>query len=611
MSSQTQFSQSDLVFRFVGGKNDGRLVPVATSKCMLGKDQNQNAKCAIYRSEKGTTVESMASDVLMNGRSFGVNWLTAGDRITVGASVLEIVQVGNCEGVVEEQVLPVDVVVSSNETSLSLDAGDGGFLSPIDSLAKEIEDQLALKDGDPSSPEASGPETEDAAERQPKFDLETSGEQPDGTGDGNISVWDLPESFSTLAKPSETSSSETPSSETPVESKTADAEPIVPAKGVTPEMEALSKRLFGAGDETAVEKSESAAEFAIETTATSLSNQLNSLMGNALKPDVDRADSSADLASSGSVPGEDDLESLVGSESLLAKYGLTDSTTGDETAPDAQGETKAPNETASASSESVADLLARMQMNTGDDDANIEAGAEAEKQDTSTIVESTSQRDAPVAVAENGDSVQDYMTGLLERLRGGVEGPAQKPENKPEPKAKKVETPVEEPVVDETPVALLTPDEFKPKARAPENAENLDAMRELANEQVRKAIFVSQMKRRKAVTLTFFCIALGGLMLAGYSILTAKGLDVSFFVGLACVAIGIGTGYKCLSTHLGWDLPSVKTKTMPVRPPGSEKRVDGDRRDGVDRREHGARSSAVEQGADTSPEVALDVEGSP
>ena len=551
MSTQAQFSQTDLVLRFVGGKRDGSLVPVSTSKCLLGKDKTHEAKCAIYRSSRGTTVKSLVSGVTVNGDEIDISWLREGDRLKVGKSVLQVQQIGFCEGRLEEQELPeqsaspnlprLNQSEGSNATSIAKPSlEEEKILSPLTAVSSNVDTNSAADPNIKTLPSQAGTPVAD----QVSF-AGATGVEPSAPNFPSVS---------------------------PVAPTTQDLseDAIRDRVATTAEtIESLTNRLF---DPSKNEPTTS------EATANALSDQLNALLGDAK---VQSASSPVDTVreltpnSTPAIPmpsteANPESSSAIPEGSLLSQF---------KAEPEPQPE---PEEKEPFQQESVADILARMQEQ-GDIDTSFE---EANSPEVEPVVESptpmTPVAPTPTASATptptpppvvapaggNGEdgSVQDYMNSLFQRLRGGDSPDPIQPtsvENTNVTTAAASEAAVTEMQVRaEAEDAPLTADEFKPKTMAPERVVNMDAMRELANAQARNAILLSQSKRRKAITLTCLGIVAFGLGMAGYTFATADGIDVPFMIGASCVMISCAAAYRCASAFLGWDLETVEHRTF-------------------------------------------------
>jgi outer membrane murein-binding lipoprotein Lpp len=148
--------------------------------------------------------------------------------------------------------------------------------------------------------------------------------------------------------------------------------------------------------------------------------------------------------------------------------------------------------------------------------------------------------------AESGedDSIESYMAALLARSRGEAAPPSlivpQKKyaqQSEPEPRVF-AEVKAVEPKKEAQPT--LKAEEYRPRSQAPEQANKLAAMRELANESARSAIDVSIKKRWRTKSITSLAIGIGGFVASGTAFYTAPEiLSLSSFLGaVACVAGG-------------------------------------------------------------------------
>jgi hypothetical protein len=129
--------------------------------------------------------------------------------------------------------------------------------------------------------------------------------------------------------------------------------------------------------------------------------------------------------------------------------------------------------------------------------------------------------------------VQEYMNRLLNR--SGSDKPA--PISIPSQTTKGLAEPA---TTSATAVPALTPEEYVPKAVAPEKHTNLNALREVANHQARSAIETSAKQEHKALTLTYLALTVAAL---GFGILffsmSAETFDLSMFAGLGAFGTAI------------------------------------------------------------------------
>ena len=178
--------------------------------------------------------------------------------------------------------------------------------------------------------------------------------------------------------------------------------------------------------------------------------------------------------------------------------------------------------------ESVADVLARMQSGGSLDDFSMdEAPAEPEAQSETVSlppVEDSISQPASAEVTEvphdeEDGSVEDYMSQLLNRMRGEAEPTTGKVVTEKQDEA--VEKIVAEEAVMEVKVAepkiasteTLTKEEFIPKQK-PVRMQSLDSLREIANSSAREAFRDSIARERTVSTQTKLKIALISLAFA-------------------------------------------------------------------------------------------------
>jgi hypothetical protein len=222
-----------------------------------------------------------------------------------------------------------------------------------------------------------------------------------------------------------------------------------------------------------------------------------------------------------------DVVSAVNEEDEPSCVELTDAT-------DESIEAMDENETL-PKNESVADLLARMK------EEGQWSGIPGEDNVEPAPIQPVDEVAIPAPVAAGGEDadVEDYMSQLLSRMRGGEE---------PKPSLKAA-TPKQQPKQEKKPIAapidLLKPEEFVPKQRA-EKLESLSAMRELANSTARTAVESSQKSVRQETAYVQLGIAVAALIMSGYYFgVQSKALfDTGFFVGIFCIGVTGFLGYR-------------------------------------------------------------------
>ena len=91
MTTNMDFTSSDLVFRLVDGSETGTFFPVKTKKCLLGNDLSKtdenNPQCAVIRGPKGTAIHSFGTSIVVNGEPVKTQWLQDGDQIQLGPAL--------------------------------------------------------------------------------------------------------------------------------------------------------------------------------------------------------------------------------------------------------------------------------------------------------------------------------------------------------------------------------------------------------------------------------------------------------------------------------------------------------------------------------------------
>ena len=196
----------------------------------------------------------------------------------------------------------------------------------------------------------------------------------------------------------------------------------------------------------------------------------------------------------------------------------------------------------------VADLLARMKAE-GKWDGVPEGDEEPQ------AIEPVSQPEpiieTPVSSgAEETDDVQDYMSQLLNRMRGDSPekpaAPVASPSSKSEPAPESDEDDEEATFV--PPANPLKAEEFKPMRKAQKIA-SLGAMRELANSTARNNVKKSEDKNRKELGYLQLGIAVCSFFMAVFYFLVQSEaiMDTGFIVGLVCVVISGFLGYRYYS----------------------------------------------------------------
>ena len=220
---------------------------------------------------------------------------------------------------------------------------------------------------------------------------------------------------------------------------------------------------------------------------------------------------------------------------------------------------------ATQKAESVADVLARMQNAGSLSSFNLDATEEepvAAPIEPAPSIAVTEPKVAAVAdEAQASDSasgdednaVEDYMSQLLNRMRGGDdEEPAKKSEAVAPPKPQKTEktetasasTPA---FVPEPELEKLTKAEFVPRQKAV-RMQSLDSLREIANHSSRLAIQDHLANQRKVSTqtkfqLTIISLVFGVICFAMSCLFSPKVIVGGMLFGLAFLVMGVVMGY--------------------------------------------------------------------
>ena len=163
--------------------------------------------------------------------------------------------------------------------------------------------------------------------------------------------------------------------------------------------------------------------------------------------------------------------------------------------------------------------------------------------------------------AEEEDSIEVYMQKLLQRVKGGQDtssavAPAIQAESKMAPRSRSEflnrgnrEAPTIAPSEDTSPpkTSMMTADEFVPRQQVPEKKNELDALRELANSNARRAITKSDSKRMNTAILLKIAITAFALA-AALTLFFFNGLQINPpFAGMvAAMIVAVLWGIDCL-----------------------------------------------------------------
>ena len=219
---------------------------------------------------------------------------------------------------------------------------------------------------------------------------------------------------------------------------------------------------------------------------------------------------------------------------------------------------------ATQKAESVADVLARMQNAGSLSSFNLDATEEepvaepaqpepylsVTEPHVETVTDEPEASESPSGDEDN--AVEDYMSQLLNRMRGGDEEPAKKSEVVAQPKPQKTEP--KETVSASTAafapapeLEKLTKEEFVPRQKAV-RMQSLDSLREIANHSSRLAIQDHLANQRKVSTqtklhLTIISLIFGVICFAMSCLFSPKIIVGGMLFGLAFLVMGVVMGY--------------------------------------------------------------------
>ena len=242
-------------------------------------------------------------------------------------------------------------------------------------------------------------------------------------------------------------------------------------------------------------------------------------------------------------PEPDEASDRVGAEQpvstadVLAKLGQSVSWSDDD---EAQDELGAP----ATAATSYAD---RLDAEPGQrPEASSLAGSYATSTQSPATLLGTAADSGPAASDED-ESIEDYMTRLLNRARGGDapnEDTPDEPAVAPGPIAECKDVTASPAVVPEEPAATIEMKDYKPTRQAPEAAAKLDAMRELANETRRTAI-ASHAKRNWSSVMKL------KLMVSIFAAIAVSASFIFFWGNPVALTCGVVAGLAVLG-YWGW-----------------------------------------------------------
>jgi hypothetical protein len=155
---------------------------------------------------------------------------------------------------------------------------------------------------------------------------------------------------------------------------------------------------------------------------------------------------------------------------------------------------------------------------------------------------------------EEDDSINAYMENLMKRMRGGADdapggenGFTPVPSWRPPEKAQE-EVPEE---TSEQPTSFADPSDYRPANTAPEKADSLAAMREIANSTTRTAIHNHTFSRAGQLANGKLLIALVGVVCGAVLLFTSQGQDLKFLAGAVGLLVAVFWGLQAVRLKRG------------------------------------------------------------
>ena len=537
-----QFTENDLVLRVIEGNEAGRLYSVSTEKCLIGLSEGQSQPhLAIFRGPHGTAIQGVGGNIVINGETTESQWLNDGDQIEFANTRLEVIQLG--------QLVSTVVEASSTEASSTegnLEPGDiDAFSSRMETLSQRLNNLTCSIDSNAT-----------ISEQELTSALNQEGEEPfinrgEPTEDETLDSFHEPEADSLPGSFAEAEQSnpqyeveetiETYSESDDLASRLENAMNISAFENEVPQTDVVEV-------EPAVETFASTGQAGLEESEEETFVGLEDVLADAEKPVQDE-------------PVETEPEATLGSQAPgVVKNRLRDAFAQHQKEISSEQPATEKDPVMPVNNESVADVLARMQSEgqleyemPSEDDAStststLEPLPEPQSYEPPASPTPQPQPSVPAAATDDEEdgSVEDYMNRLLGRMRGGEGSETPKATKKPEKTDNEPSQTFEapEPKVEVEPVKLLSPEEFKPSMSAPEKTRNLNAMRELANQNNRAALQKANKQRATAVAVTNFSIMGLGFALAIYLLMFSSGFTSSFFLmGAVTMGLSLGLGY--------------------------------------------------------------------
>ena len=573
MTTNTNYTSSDLVFRLVDGAQPGTLFPISTQKCLLGQSYDEsgeeNGHCAILRGPNGASIKSFGTEVVVNGQPIESQWLSEGDQIEIGAAKLEVVQLGNYvvperEKVVEAQPQPETApevtvpqqhsceltrdVTQAAETSAAASCQLQPTAQPacdqLDEL-NETMDQISADVSSWSASENSEPDElhQTAALTDPAplaRELDLGRSEPKDSAATTESI------FSPLNPPQLLDQSESIGHASAPQKSFQSAEKFAEPEGFAEDLRL--ERAFASFHQPTTKAEQNVIEECSDCPDEGASHCESPVA-------VAEPESASDEQARRSVQNQKRVDAELAAEARLREVfskHLHDHA--DEIVYNPEEDKTLESEP--VENETVSQLLARMQeqgqlhgYRAEDDNNEVQNRASAELIADAQPNDSLQQSGGQAAKMHEDDadaSVQDYMNRLLGRM-GPQVAPAAK-SAAPKVIADEPQNSARSDTAES--VDLLTPSEYKPSKRPPEANKNLDAMRELANQSNRVAIEKSQSRQAKAYALTNFGLMALGLALGSYLVYNATGTtDSMMWTGGVVLGISLflgGAGVRAL-----------------------------------------------------------------
>ncbi len=182
------------------------------------------------------------------------------------------------------------------------------------------------------------------------------------------------------------------------------------------------------------------------------------------------------------------------------------------------------------------------------------------------------QREAGAGSEAGESDVADYMQQLLGRLRGGSQQPTapSAPARSAAPaggapcQPGPVSVPAQQQSEPAEEIQPLTPQEYVPRAVAPEKNMNIDALRQLANQSTRSAVKVFAKSQKKALHFAQLAAIGGGITGAGLFAFIAQRLGTPFYIlSLLCLGGAAFAGYRFARENVGLSLARRQKSKQP------------------------------------------------